>query len=314
LLVHVLVPRQGGEVTRRDSLLAVLVAVVWGVNFVVIEAGLDGVPPLLLLAARFLLVALPLVVVVPRPREGWRVVVLVGLFMSLGQFSLLYVALHLGMPPGLASLVLQAQVILTIALAAVVLQERPSRRQVAGVLVGGLGLLVVAVDRGASASVVPLLVTLGAALSWAVGNVVSRRARVRAGLPLVVWSALVVPVPALLLSLAVDGPDVVARVVTHLPAPAVLATVYTVYGASLFGFVVWNGLLGRYPAGAVVPYVLLVPPVGMTAAWLVRGERPSLLAVAGGVLVLAGVAVATLRPWRRPHPAQPPAARVAPVS
>jgi O-acetylserine/cysteine efflux transporter len=286
-------------VTAKHSLLAVLVAVVWGVNFVVIDEGLSGVPPLLLVAIRFTLVAVPLVFFVPRPAADWRTVVAVGSFMSLGQFSLLYLGLHLGMPAGLASLVLQAQVVLTMVLARVALGERSTRRQIAGAVLGTAGLAVVAIAHGASAPLVPLLVTLGAALSWAIGNVVSRRARVSSGLSLVVWSALVVPVPALALSMVLDGRATVVHTFTHLPLAAILSTGYTVVGASLLGYVVWNSLLARYPAGAVVPYVLIVPPVGILTAWLVQHENPTLEELAGGAVMLAGVAAATIT--RRPR-------------
>jgi O-acetylserine/cysteine efflux transporter len=292
--------------SARHSALAVLVAVVWGVNFVVIDEGLSGFPPVLLVSLRFVLVALPLVFLVPPPRTSWRNVVGVGTFMSLCQFSLLYVALHLGMPAGLASLVLQAQVVFTLALAAAALHERPTRRQVAGAAIGMVGLTVVATGHGAGAPVLPLLVTLAAALSWAVGNVISRRAQVRSGLSLVVWSALVVPVPAFALSLLVDGPDAVGRALTHPTAAAVFATLYTAYGASLLGYAIWNSLLARYPAGAVVPYILLVPVVGIAAAWIVQGEGPDAVELAGGAVMLAGVAAATVR-TRRPAPVTAPA-------
>ena len=109
--------------------------------------------------------------------------------MSLGQFSLLYLALAMGMPAGLASLVLQVQVVFTIVVAALVLGERSTPRQVVGTVVGTVGLLVVAAGFGASAPILPLLVTVGAALAWAIGNVIVRTAKVESGLSLVVWSA-----------------------------------------------------------------------------------------------------------------------------
>ena len=160
--------------------------------------------------------------------------------MSLFQFALLYLGLHLGMPAGLASLVLQAQVIFTIGLAALVLGERATRRQVLGASVGMAGLAMVAVGRSTGAPVLPVLVTIGAALCWAIGNVLSRRARVASGLSLVVWSALVVPVPAFGLALLLDGPDAVGHALTHLTGAAVFATFYTAFGASLLGYAIWN--------------------------------------------------------------------------
>ena len=72
----------------RDSLLAALVATIWGFNFVVIDWGMDGVPPLVFVAIRFAAVVVPAVFLVARPAAPWRTVVAVGLFMSLGQFGL----------------------------------------------------------------------------------------------------------------------------------------------------------------------------------------------------------------------------------
>src|SRR5689334_2617159 len=132
-----------GRVNRRDTLLAIIVASLWGFNFVVIDWGMGSVPPLLFAAIRFAVVAVPACFFVPRPSVPFRTVAAVGASMSLGQFGLLYLSMHLGMPPGLAALVLQAQVVFTIVIAAVVLRERPSAAQVTGMGLGVLGLAVV---------------------------------------------------------------------------------------------------------------------------------------------------------------------------
>lgn len=288
----------------KDSLLAVMVVVIWGTNFVVVDEGLDGVPALLFLAMRFVVVLVPAVFLVPRPAARWQDVAAIGAFMSLGQFGLLYLALEADMPPGLASLVLQAQVLFTVLIATLSLGERPTGRQVVAVLVGAVGLAVVGLGRSASTPLVALLLTLAAALSWAIGNVLSRRVRSASGLSLTVWSGLVVPVPMVALSLVVDGPDEVGHALTHLPLTAVLATAYTAYLASLVGYGTWNLLLGRHPAAAVVPFALLVPVVGMLAAWVVQGETPNAAESVGGVLLLLGVATTTLRARaREPAPA-----------
>lgn len=289
----------------KHSLLALLVMVLWGANFVVIDEGLDGVPPLLFLAMRFVLVAFPLIFFVPRPAARWQAVVAVGVFMSLGQFSLLYIALDLGMPAGLASLVLQAQVIFTIVIAAVVIKETPSRRQIIGATIGTVGLGTVVIAHGTSAPVIPVLVMLGAALSWATGNVVARQAGVQSGFSLVVWSALVVPVPAVVLSLIVDGGDEMTHALTHLSGTALASTAFTAIGASLIGYGIFNSLLARYPASAVVPFVLLVPVVGIATAWAVQDEVPTTLEAIGGLVMLAGVAAATIGRRTRPTPAVP---------
>src|SRR5881227_3144431 len=146
----------------RHVLLAVAIMIVWGVNFVVIHVGLADFPPLLFVALRFALVAFPAVLFVPRPDVPLRFVVGVGLFLSAGQFGLLFVAMDQGLPAGLASLVLQVQVLFTIALAVALLGERPRRMQVAGALVALAGIAVIALGRGGNVPLGALVLSIGA--------------------------------------------------------------------------------------------------------------------------------------------------------
>ena len=291
--------------TRRDGALAVLVMVLWGLNFVVIDVGLDDVPPLLFVAIRFCVVLLPAFLWVRRPDIPRRHIAAVGLLMSAGQFGLLYSGMDAGMPPGLASLVLQTQVMLTVGIAAVTLGERPTARQLAGVGLGTAGLAVVALGRDATAPALGLILTLGAATSWACGNVLSRKVGTSSGLELTVWSAFFVPVPLLLLSLAVDGPATVGHALAGLSGTAVLSTLYTAILSSLVGYGIWNSLLNRYPAASVVPFVLLVPPIGILAAWAFQNETPNAAELLGGAVLLAGVAITTRAPARTRPPRTP---------
>jgi O-acetylserine/cysteine efflux transporter len=289
-------------------MLAAGVAAAWGFNFLVIEWGMAGIPPLLFVAIRFAVVAV-FVVIVPRPVASWRTVVGVGLFMSLGQFGLLYTALALGLQPGLAALLLQAQAVFTVVIAAGVLRERPTAGQSVGVAIGVAGLAVVAAGRGGNAPALAVVLALAAALSWAVGNVVSRRAGVVAGpgplgaLSLTVWSALIVPVPALALAFAVDGPAAIGAGLAAFGWSAVLSTVYTAGLCTLAGYAIFNGLLARNPSAAVVPWVLLAPVVAMIAAILLLGQIPAPAEIVGGLLLVGGVLVTTMAPRARRRPA-----------
>ncbi|MBH0023051.1 EamA family transporter [Salinibacterium sp. SWN248] len=284
----------------RSALAAVLVAVIWGLNFVVIDLGLEGMPPALFVALRFAAVVVPAIFFVPRPTAQFRDVLLIGVFMSLGQFGLLYTALAIGMPAGLASLVLQAQVVFTVLFAALTLREMPTRHQLVGVAIGAVGLVVVGSGRGVDTPALAFIVTLAAAASWALGNVVARRigrtstsSAPLAGLSLTVWSGLVVPVPMVLLALVLDGPDAVGFALTHLTIPQLLSTAYTAWLASLVGYGIWNTLLARHAASAVVPFTMLVPVVGMVTAWLVLAEIPTPAEAGGGAMLLLGVAITT---------------------
>jgi O-acetylserine/cysteine efflux transporter len=283
----------------RDSLLAALVATVWGFNFVVIDWGMRGVPPLLFAAVRFSLVLFPAVFLIPRPAAPWRTVAAVGVFMSLGQFGFLYVAMAAGMTPGLAALVLQAQVIFTVVIAAGALREGPTRAQAVGVLLGSAGLVVVAVGRGGHVTAAALGLCLLGALSWGIGNVVSRASGISGGLSLTVWSAVVVPVPLLALSLLLDGPSTVVAALAGFSWQAIVSTLYTAGLASLLGYGIFNTLLSRNPSSSVVPWVLLAPVVAMASAWLLLDQQPTTAELAGGTVLIVGVLVA-MRPSRRP--------------
>ncbi len=278
----------------RDNLRAALVAIIWGANFVVIDEGLRGFPPFLLLCARFLVVLIPAIFVVPRPGP-WRTILEVGLFLSLGQFGLLYLSLHLGMPAGLASLLVQVQVIFSIAISRLFLHERPTRRQLLGVGIGLAGLAVLIGGRSSTAGLLPVAVIVAACLSWSVGNVLSRRAQITSGFGLTVWSGIVVPVPALGLALLVNGPHAVGHAVAHIGWLTVASTLYTAVGCSLFGYGVWNSLLARYPVGSVVPFALIVPAAGIATAWIALGQAPSVTEVIGGAILLAGIGTTTLQ-------------------
>lgn len=286
--------------STRDRLLALLVVVIWGMNFVVIEWGLAGVPPLTFVALRFCLVVFPAIFFVPRPAGRWRDIIAVGLLMSFGQFGLMYSSLAAGMPPGLASLVLQIQAAFTVILGVAILGEHPTPTRVGGTVLGLVGLLVVGLGRAAAIPWLALALCIAAAGCWAGGNIAARRLHGVNGLQLTVWSGLVVPIPMLLLSLAVDGPTTVISALSHLGPSAWLSTLYTAGLASLVGYGVWNTLLGRHHASEVAPYSLLVPVVGITAAVLLRGERPTAWSLVGGVILVLGVAVSTFGDvWRR---------------
>ncbi|WP_176832543.1 EamA family transporter [Geodermatophilus sp. DSM 45219] len=262
-------------------------------NFVVIDLGLDQFPPLLFAALRFALVAVPAVFFVGRPGVGAGGVVVVGLFLGAGQFGLLFVGMGAGMPAGLASLVLQAQALFTVLVGAVLLGERPRRAQLLGIAVAAVGLAVIALGRTATVPLVALLLVLGAAASWGVGNVAIRRARPRSGLALVVWASLVPPLPLLGLSLLVEGPGAARSAMTGLTWGGVAALAYLVVLATLVGFGIWTSLLRTHPASTVAPFSLLVPVVGLVTVWAVLGEQPSAAELSGAGVVLVGLLLVT---------------------
>ena len=277
---------------RRDVALAALVIAIWGVNFVAANIAMESLPPLLMAALRFTLVALPAVFFVRPPGNGVRAVVLSGLFMGTLQFGLLYSAMMLGMPAGLASLVLQVQPILTVMIAAALLGERPNRTQVIGIVIGLVGMTIVGWQFLAHAPLLPFAMTIAAAAGWAAGNVVTRHSPPRTGFSLVVWSALVPPVPLLILSLFLEGWSRDADALAHVTLRSVGGLAFVAYGASMIGYGLWNLLLSRHAAATVAPWSMFVPVIGAIAAFAYNGERPTPVGLLGGAVTVVGVLIA----------------------
>lgn len=281
--------------TRKDGLLALLVVVVWGLNFVVIKVGLHNMPPLMLAGLRFVLVAFPALLFIARPNVPLRLLLGYGLTISFGQFAFLFCAIKFGMPAGLASLVLQAQAFFTIILGAGVFGERLQGKQLAGITLAVLGVLVL-IEASLSGQHIPIIgfvLTLAAAFSWACGNIFNKKIMSHTSRPavmsLVVWSALIPIIPFMVASMIFEGPALMLQSLVSIDLTTILSLVYLAFVATIVGYGIWGALLGRYETWRVAPLSLLVPVVGMASAALLLGESLSALQLCGAVLIMAGL-------------------------
>ncbi|PTH89427.1 EamA family transporter [Streptomyces sp. A244] len=289
--------------------LAVLVAAVWGVNFTVIEIGLDHFPPLLFSALRFLAAALPAVFLVGRPKVAWKWIVAVGLVLGVAKFGLLFVGMDAGMPAGLSSLVLQIQAVFTAAIAALTLGERPSRIRLLGMLIALAGIAVAAVDEGASGPLGAFALVVGAAACWGASNVLTRKAAPPDALNFMVWVSTVPVLPLLALSLLTEGPSRDLAALRALDWQGAGTVLYVAWFTTVFGFGAWGFLLRHHPASTVAPFSLLVPVFGMSSAFVFLGEPVSPLRWCAAALLVGGVGLASLTP-RGPGTRRPPLGRL----
>ncbi|WP_429951615.1 EamA family transporter [Comamonas sediminis] len=272
----------------RDLLAALAVVVIWGVNFVAMKWGLQYFTPFQLGTVRFVFAALPLVFFVRIPRMHWRWLLLFGLFQGVAQFGFGFFAFKLGMTAALASVLMQTQVFFTSIFAFAMLRERPSRPLVVGMVLAATGLGCFAMNfigPGATgtgvggATLVGISLTLCAAASWAVSNIVTRLAQEESPgydpLSFVAWSSLVPILPFAALSALTDadaGRWLHLDAWTALPAVAWGSVAYLGWAATVVGYGLWTSLLTRHPANRVAPFSLGVPVVGLAAGLLVLDE------------------------------------------
>jgi O-acetylserine/cysteine efflux transporter len=280
----------------RDLLLTLAVVTLLGFMFVPIKVGLRELPPFALAALRFFFAAVPLVLVIRRPRMPWPDVVGYGLAIGVFQFGLLFLGMKLGMPAGLTSLVIQVQVFFTICLAIAFLGDRLQRHNLVGAGIATAGIAILAVHQlseGAHATLVGFALVLVAAFAWGVGNVIAKRAAAAHEADmfgLVVWSSLVPPIPLALLSYVFEGGASVWDAVTSAGMLTWGCVLVLAWGATLFGFASWARLLHRYPTGLIAPFALLLPVSGIVSGAIFLGESLAPLQAVGGALVFAGLA------------------------
>ncbi len=266
----------------RHTLMALGIVLIWGMNFVVMKHGLQDFTPLQLVAARFALASLPLLAFVRRPQLPWRFWVGYGLLQGVGQFGLLFTALHVGMTAALASVLMQMQVFFTALFGWVFLREALSRVQRVAMVFAALALMcfvMASVESSAgvrAVTVAGFVFNLGAAAMWAGANIVTRKAQAANpqfdALGLVVWSCVPAVPVLLLLSWVLDGSAAQSRWLTAgwagWGAAAYLAALATVVA-----YVMWTKLLQSYAANRVAPFSLGVPVVGLTAGMVLLNEQ-----------------------------------------
>ncbi len=298
-----------GALRARDLLAALVVVILWGLNFVVMKWGLRSFSPFQLGVARYVCAALPLVLLVRPPRVHWRWVLLFGLFQGVGQFGFLFVGLKVGMTAGLASVLLQTQVFFTALFGFAVLNERPGVPLRWGMVLAALGLACFAMNSigpgsgTAATTLAGLLLTLCGAAMWAASNIVARLAQQHSPgydpLAFVIWSSLVPVLPFVALSAAFD-PDAARwlqwQTFTAVPWSAWAAVAYLGWAATITGYALWTQLLQRYPANRVAPFSLAVPVVGLSAGMLLLGEGAAPWQWAGIALVVAALGCVVLGP------------------
>lgn len=297
--------------------LAVLVTFIWGVNFTFIAWGLESFPPLMLTALRFFFTAVPLVFFLKPPKFNRTLLIYaIGTFVM--QYAFVFTAMHLGASAGLTALLLQIQIFITVLLAYFILGEAVSRMQIIGMLVGVLGLSVIALNLGGDMPLAGFVCILIAAIGWSFGNIASKQASTQAtqqgsdgaiipsntgsnkasalsALALVVWGGLIACVILTLSSLIFETEAWQLATFTEASLKSWLSLGFIVYVSTLIGFGLWAHLLSQNTASKVMPFALLVPVFGMTTSVLLTGEIVTWWKMLAMILILSGLVLANIK-------------------
>jgi O-acetylserine/cysteine efflux transporter len=272
-------------------LLTLLVVVVWGLNFLLVKVGLTEVPPLLLCTLRFFFASVPAIFFIKPPDVPFKLVASYGLFMFVLQFGFIFFGMNVGMPAGMASLIIQVQIFFSLLFSAVFLGEKPAAFQIAGSLVSFAGIALVSLHLDADMSVLGFVLVLAASASWGYGNLITKKMQTTNLLAVVVWANFLSIFPMLLLTFAFEGLSSFTFAYEHISWRGIAALTYIVYASTWLGYGVWTWLIARYSIGLIVPFVLLVPVVGMLGSTLLLGEPFQSWKMAAALLVISGLGI-----------------------
>lgn len=287
-----------------DILIAILVAIIWGLAFVASRIALDELSPELMTALRFGIAAVPCLFI-RKPKVAWSLLIAISSTLFLGQFlSQAYGIAH-GVPVGLTSVVVQSQALFTIGFAAIAFGERPTPAQALGVGTAAIGLLMICGTVGYDFSVAAFAVLMISPVSFAVGNLLLRGARGVPMFDLFAWLCLASAVPLFVLALIADGPAPTWTSLSHISLTSALCMLALGAVSTSLAYWLWGRLLRDYPAAQVVPFALLVPFVGSAASSIAFGERFGPLRLAGMLTVIGGIAVMVLAQRPKALPKEP---------
>lgn len=273
-------------------LAGLIIVLIWGCNFTAVSFGLEEQPPLTLTFLRFAFSAIPMVFFVKRPELPWHSLAAYGISIFALQFTFLFSGMNAGVSAGLASVVLQLAVFITIGLATLFLGERPHPSQWVGALVAFLGVIYIASHQSLDATPVGLMLVLAGATFWASGNIIAKRFnRPVDALALVAWGSLFAAPFQFVVAFIVEGPYQMAASLESASWKTVGSVAYLAYLATLVGYGLWSWLMRLYPAATVAPLTLLVPIVAMTASALILDERMESWKLVGTALVIGGLCI-----------------------
>lgn len=276
---------------KSHLLLAILVTLVWGMNFPITKLGLAGIDPLMLTAIRFTLAALPWVFFIPRPQVAFGWIAAYGAIFGVAMWALINQGIAMGVPPGSASLLIQCSAFFTLGLGVLLFRDSLTLPQCIGIALAATGLagiLLVSPDKGTLPGFVLILIS---AMAWSIGNIIIKLCKVREIFAFVVWASLIPPIPLFALTFFLHGAAPFTSLPAHIHGMTVFSVMFQVYGATHFCYWGWNMLLRENPVSRVAPLSLLIPVSGIASSAIILGQYPGICESIPVLLILAALIV-----------------------
>lgn len=273
--------------------MALMVPLVWGMGFVFAKGAINHFPPILLMAFRFALTAMVLVWFVPVPYGNLKNIFNVAIVAAAIQYSLTFTGLA-GLEAGLASLVVQLEVPFLVLLGALVLKENPGLQKWAGIIISFLGVVLMTQQDSLNGSLGSVCLVVAGCFVWACGQVMIRKLKDIGGLQVTAWVAVFATPQLFIMSAIFESGQITA--IQNANDMVWLTVIYLGLVMTCLGYYLWNTLIRRHDVGTVAPFLLLLPLFSLIGGMLFLDEEPTADKLLGGVVILLGVAIITIRP------------------
>lgn len=287
--------------TLKDLLLVILVTCTWGLNYVFVKIGVASIPPIFFCALKFIVCSALISLFKFKTQLKWQLIAKMGMVLGVFTFSLLYLGIQLGVPSGIASLLMQAQMIFTIVLSALVLRDRFSGLEWAGIILAFGGLYGITHHSGGGGnemiSGIGVVLIFGAAFAGGLSNIIVKKAGSIDNFELITWMSLVPPIPLLVISYFFE--DHQFDSIRSINGVGIVSIFYGSIFSTVFGYGLWGKILKKYSPSTVAPLLLLVPVFGILFSYLILGEQLTSLQLLAAAIVLVGLVITIIGNQRR---------------
>ena len=271
----------------RDFLLAISVPCLWGIGFVITKPGMEQLPPMLINGLRWSVTGLVLVWWFPIPKKYLKELLILSFIGCTLQYSLTFSGLNI-IDASSAVLFVQFEVPFGILIAFLWLKEKPSIKNLIGLVIAFTGLIVLSGTPSLQGKYLGVILVLSGAFTWALAQVFAKPISERLnGIVITAWLGVLAGPQLILASQLFEG-SVVSNI-RSADYQAWLIVLYLGLLMNALGYSIWYYVLGIYPVNKILPIMLLLPVTGVVTAIMFLGERPDLKVFIGGIVILFGV-------------------------
>jgi len=282
-------------VNAKHVVMAFFIVVLWGLNFVALKIAVLSLPPIFLAGLRFLLISIPWIFFVEKPKVSKRQFITLPITLGVLQYSLLYYGMSTGLSAGLSAVILQTQSFFTVIMSTILIKEKPRLNEILGLLIGALGVMILLINNNGDFKIEAVLIILAAAISWGIANIQLKNLGNVNMVSFLVWISPFAAIVLFIISFILEYDLVLNIDFSNVEIKVFLSIFYTAYLSTVIGFTMWQYLLNKYKSVQITPYGLLVPVTGSIFGYIILSEVLEIYQIIAGIVIIIGLMVISLR-------------------